>query len=177
MSDTKFQQSYTIFLIGGHGTGKTSFIERHKTGQFIEKYVPTLTLKSQSLKFNTTLGLVNLTVYDCPVDDQKYLTQKCDAVISFYTSQSHNKTQELLDSYTKCHPGVLVVTVWGLCDLKEETRFMKPYMKTESGCKFLTKGKQIYQVSGKSNYNFEKPFLYIMRQLSGNQSLNFAPFK
>ena len=126
------------------------------------------------MKFNTTLGPITLHVYDCPVDDHKYLTQKCDAIISFYTSQSHEKTQELLDAYIKLHPGVLVVTAWGLCDLKEETRFMRPYMKTTSGCHFLTKGKQMYQVSGKSNYNFEKPFLHIMRQLSGNQSLSFT---
>jgi len=159
-------QSYTILLIGGHGTGKTSFLERHKTGDFKKEYVPTLILGSTSLKFHTSLGLLNFEVFDCPVDDQKYLEQKCDAVISFYTNESHDQTQKLLDAYIKIHPDVLVVTVWGLCD-KNDPPFDK-------GHKYLTKDKQTYQVSGKSLYNYGKPFQHIMRSLSGDKTATFV---
>jgi len=36
------------------------------------------------------------------------------------------------------------------------------------------KSLQYYDISAKSNYNFEKPFLWLARKLSGNQSLEFA---
>lgn len=36
------------------------------------------------------------------------------------------------------------------------------------------KSLQYYEVSAKSNYNFEKPFLWIARKLVGNASLTFV---
>jgi len=35
------------------------------------------------------------------------------------------------------------------------------------------KGLQYYDISAKSNYNFEKPFLYVARKLTGNNSCHF----
>merc|ERR1712165_680792 len=35
------------------------------------------------------------------------------------------------------------------------------------------KGPQYYDISAKSNYNFEKPFLYVARKLTGNNSCHF----
>src|SRR5271170_2729469 len=36
------------------------------------------------------------------------------------------------------------------------------------------KNLQYYDISAKSNYNFEKPFLWLARKLAGNQSLEFV---
>ena len=36
------------------------------------------------------------------------------------------------------------------------------------------KNLQYYDISAKSNYNFEKPFLWLARKLVGNQSLEFV---
>lgn len=33
---------------------------------------------------------------------------------------------------------------------------------------------QYYEISAKSNYNYEKPFLYLLRKLAGDPNLNFA---
>jgi GTP-binding nuclear protein Ran len=33
---------------------------------------------------------------------------------------------------------------------------------------------QYYDISAKSNYNFEKPFLWLARKLIGNQNLEFV---
>jgi GTP-binding nuclear protein Ran len=39
------------------------------------------------------------------------------------------------------------------------------------------KNLQYYDISAKSNYNFEKPFLWLARKLTGNNSLvGFPPF-
>ncbi|KAM1200795.1 hypothetical protein ACFX2I_017026 [Malus domestica] len=36
------------------------------------------------------------------------------------------------------------------------------------------KNLQYYEISAKSNYNFEKPFLYLARKLAGNNDLHFV---
>lgn len=36
------------------------------------------------------------------------------------------------------------------------------------------KNLQYYEISAKSNYNFEKPFLYLARKLCGNPNLHFT---
>jgi GTP-binding nuclear protein Ran len=36
------------------------------------------------------------------------------------------------------------------------------------------KNLQYYDISAKSNYNFEKPFLWLARKLTGNASLEFV---
>jgi len=36
------------------------------------------------------------------------------------------------------------------------------------------KNLQYYEISAKSNYNFEKPFLYLARKLAGNVDLRFV---
>lgn len=36
------------------------------------------------------------------------------------------------------------------------------------------KNLQYYDISAKSNYNFEKPFLWLARKLVGNQALDFV---
>ena len=37
-----------------------------------------------------------------------------------------------------------------------------------------TENLQYFEISAKSNYNFEKPFLWLARKLVGNQSLEFV---
>jgi hypothetical protein len=37
--------------------------------------------------------------------------------------------------------------------------------------------KKYYDVSAKSNYNFEKPFLWLARKLAGDQNLEFKPME
>ncbi|KAJ6837873.1 GTP-binding nuclear protein Ran1B [Iris pallida] len=36
------------------------------------------------------------------------------------------------------------------------------------------KNLQYYEISAKSNYNFEKPFLYLARKLAGDVNLHFV---
>ncbi|XP_062229141.1 GTP-binding nuclear protein Ran-3-like isoform X3 [Phragmites australis] len=36
------------------------------------------------------------------------------------------------------------------------------------------KSLQYYEISAKSNYNFEKPFLYLARKLTGDMNLRFV---
>lgn len=64
--------------------------------------------------------------------------------------------------------GIPIVLCGNKVDVKN--RQVKPKQVTFHRKKNL----QYHEISAKSNYNFEKPFLYLARKLTGNQSLHFV---
>lgn len=59
-----------------------------------------------------------------------------------------------------------------LCGNKVDIRDRK--VKAKAITFHRKKSLQYYELSAKSNYNFEKPFLWIARKLIGNQALTFV---
>lgn len=59
-----------------------------------------------------------------------------------------------------------------LCGNKVDIKDRK--VKAKSITFHRKKSLQYYELSAKSNYNFEKPFLWIARKLIGNPTLNFV---
>jgi GTP-binding nuclear protein Ran len=53
-----------ILVIGDGGTGKTTFIKRHDTGEFVAKYIPTVGAEVYPIKFFTTRGIFDFLVWD-----------------------------------------------------------------------------------------------------------------
>ncbi len=51
-------------LVGDGGTGKTTFVKRHLTGEFEKKYIATLGVEVRPLTFSTNHGMVKLNVWD-----------------------------------------------------------------------------------------------------------------
>jgi GTP-binding nuclear protein Ran len=64
MSDTNNIPTFKCVLVGDGGTGKTTFVKRHVTGEFEKKYVATLGVEVRPLEFNTTRGLIRFNVWD-----------------------------------------------------------------------------------------------------------------
>eukprot|EP00834_Sanchytrium_tribonematis_P001095 NODE_23_length_42016_cov_0.755803.p33 type:complete len:129 gc:universal NODE_23_length_42016_cov_0.755803:39923-39537(-) len=59
-----------------------------------------------------------------------------------------------------------------LCGNKVDLKDRK--VKAKSITFHRKKNLQYYDISAKSNYNFEKPFLYLARKLVGNNQLDFV---
>merc|ERR1712040_28810 len=59
-----------------------------------------------------------------------------------------------------------------LCGNKVDIKDRK--VKAKSIVFHRKKNLQYYDISAKSNYNFEKPFLWITRKLTGNQNVKFV---
>lgn len=59
-----------------------------------------------------------------------------------------------------------------LCGNKVDVKDRK--VKAKSIVFHRKKNLQYYDISAKSNYNFEKPFLYLARKLTGDASLEFV---
>jgi hypothetical protein len=55
---------FKLVLVGDGGVGKTTFVKRHKTGEFEKKYVPTLGAEVHPMDFTTDRGKLIFNVWD-----------------------------------------------------------------------------------------------------------------
>ena len=169
--------TFKICLIGGPNTGKTTFIRRHKDGQFLRNYVPTIGTDVQSLILHTNAGQYCLKIWDTAgqekfkgLGDAYYLHS--DAAIAFYTSHSVDVTKQCVKDFIRVCDQVPIINVWNKTDLPEEAQFVKTHARINNS--IIVQGRRTtYLVSARSNYNFEKPFLEILRQLTKNPQLQF----
>jgi len=55
---TQTTPTFKLILVGDGGTGKTTFVKRHLTGEFEKKYVATLGVEVHPLNFHTNYGQI-----------------------------------------------------------------------------------------------------------------------
>ena len=64
MASGEDMPTFKLVLVGDGGTGKTTFIKRHLTGEFEKKYVATLGVEVHPLVFHTNRGAIRFNVSD-----------------------------------------------------------------------------------------------------------------
>ncbi|KAH3760855.1 GTP-binding nuclear protein Ran [Pelomyxa schiedti] len=177
-SESQFQanrskRDFKILVVGESGVGKTAFLSRHAGGNFIEDHTATTTPNVVTVTFPSTHGLITLRCWDIPgtIKNPDESLKGADAFLLFFDVASrmsyqavpryHNSIQQVAPTPVGCLVGNKV-------DLKD--RKIKPKMITFHRKKNLN----YYDVSAKSLYNMEKPFLYICRKLLGDPNLTFS---
>lgn len=169
---TMHQQSLEVperklVLIGDGGTGKTTFVKRHLTGEFTKKYIATIGAETYSLPFFTNLGKIVFNVWDTAgqekyggLRDAYYIGSDC-AIIMFDTTSRityKNVPNWYRDLKNVCK-NIPICLCGNKVDIKD--RKVKP-----SSITFRHKPDIVYcDISAKSNYNYDLPFVYLARKV------------
>eukprot|EP01029_Cantina_marsupialis_P031878 TRINITY_DN93287_c0_g1_i1.p1 TRINITY_DN93287_c0_g1~~TRINITY_DN93287_c0_g1_i1.p1 ORF type:complete len:213 (+),score=91.21 TRINITY_DN93287_c0_g1_i1:27-665(+) len=167
---------FKIVLVGDGGTGKTTFVQRHLTGEFRAKYVATQGAVVNPMKFHTSRGEILFNVWDTAGQEslaglrEAYYVLSNGAIIMFDVTSKislRNVPVWHKDLVRVCQR-IPMVLVGNKVDVKD--RSVLPRQIT-----FHHKANLPYfEVSAKSNYNFEKPFLWLARELCGDKALTFV---
>src|SRR5580658_3092654 len=127
---------------GTHKSGKSAFIERHKSGQFIVNHEPTL-LKHTLLKFSTNKGCLH---FLCIESAESILA---DGHVVVFDTSTRVSDDDLLEHVPS--PRVL-------CGNKIDINIHRTDRWTHRLWRYAKKHNvHYYHISARSNYNFEKP--------------------
>lgn len=167
---------FKLILVGDGGVGKTTFVKRHRTGEFEKKYVATMGVEVNPLPFSTSLGQV---VYNCwdtagqekfgGLRDGYYIGGQAAIIMFDVTARvTYKSVPHWHKDLVRVCENIPIVLCGNKIDCKD--RKVKPKEIQFHRKKNL----QYYDISAKSNYNFEKPFLYITRKLTGDPNCVFV---
>lgn len=168
---------FKLILVGDGGVGKTTFVKRHISGEFERRYIPTMGVEVHPLAFFTNLGQIVYNVWDTAgqekfggLRDGYYINGQA-AIIMFdvLSKATYKNVPQWHRDITRVCEGIPICLVGNKVDVKD--RKVKP--KT---IMFHRKkpNMQYFDISAKSNYNFEKPFLWLIRRLTGNMECKFV---
>lgn len=157
-----------VIIVGDGGVGKTTFVNRHRTGEFTKNYNATMGVDVSSLHFATSKGSVDMNIWDCAGQEKfsglerGYFVDAQAAIIMFdVTSKiSYKNVRSWYKKVTDCCRKNIPIV---LCGNKVDVKDRKVRARD-----IIFQGVQYYDISAKSNYNFEKPFLHIIRQIIGD---------
>lgn len=174
---TKFK----IVLVGDGGTGKTTYIHRILEGVFIKDYVATCGARVYQINFNTNYGFqLEFDVWDTAGQELKSMLSDAyyinsDAAMIFFDVTSKvtfvNVPNWLRRIQAVCCSEKHIPIV--LCGNKVDCSNRK--VKEQFIARSLKSGITMYvEISAKTNYNFELPFLALARKLTGIDNLTFV---
>jgi len=168
--------TFKLVLVGDGGTGKTTFVKRHMTGEFEKKYVATLGVEVHPLTFHTNFGPICFNTWDTAgqekfggLRDGYYIQGQCGIIMFDVTSRiTYKNVPNWHRDLVRVCENIPIVLTGNKVDIKD--RKVKPKQITFHRKKNL----QYYEISAKSNYNFEKPFIWLARKLVGNPNLELV---
>merc|ERR1712193_506449 len=167
---------FKLVLVGDGGTGKTTFVKRHLTGEFEKKYIATLGVEVHPLTFYTNYGQVIFNCWDTAgqekfggLRDGYYIQGQCAIIMFDVTSRvTYKNVPNWHRDLIRVCEGIPIVLCGNKVDVKERK------VKAKTITFHRKKNLQYYDIGAKSNYNFEKPFLWLARKLSGEAELEFV---
>lgn len=167
--------NYKIVLVGSGGVGKSTYVKRFRTGEFEKRYLPTQGVDVSPLTFDTNYGPVVLEMWDCAGQEKfgglrdGYYKEAQGAIVMFdLTSRvTLANVPNWVADVGKVASDIPVIICGNKADIKDRK-------VTHTDIKeLLPADAKYYDISARSNYNFEKPFLDLARTLTGHQDLIF----
>ncbi|CAD8121130.1 unnamed protein product [Paramecium sonneborni] len=165
---------FKLVLVGDGAVGKTTFVKRHLTGEFQKQYLATQGVEVSQIVFYTTHGPIRLVIWDTAGQEQwggliegYYIGAHCAIIMFDVTSRtSYKNVLKWHKDLNRICDKIPIVLVGNKVESKD--RKVKPRQIT-----FHHKVNiKYYDVSAKSNYQYEKPFLYLLRRLANDGNLS-----
>ena len=166
-----------LILVGDGGVGKTTFVKRHLTGEFEKKYIATQGVEVHPMDFFTSKGKVKFNVWDTAgqeklsgLRDGYYIDAHC-AIIMFDVCSRityKNVAKWYKNIVRICGESIPIVLVGNKVDEKNRKVKAKQILFARRH------GLQYFDISAKSNYQFEKPFVWLLKKLTGDPNLSLV---
>jgi GTP-binding nuclear protein Ran len=164
------QNRFKFLLIGDAGVGKSAYIRRVETGNFERNYYPTVGASVHCLRFDTNHGEFVCDVWDTAGQEKfnelksSYYTDADAAVFFFdvHSRESYKSLQEWINDFKKVNSTAKCVIVGNKVDVPE---------RKVKASKINLHDMKYFDLSSKSNYNFEKPFSTLLAQITGHEDL------
>lgn len=166
-------QDLKLIVVGDGGVGKTTFVKRHLTGEFEKRYIATQGVEVHPMKFSTSKGNITFNVWDTAgqeklsgLRDCYYIDAHCAIIMFDVTSRiTYKNVPKWYKDITRICEGIPIVLVGNKVDEKNRKVKAKQIL-------FARKhGLQYFDISAKSNYQFEKPFIWLLKKLTGDTNL------
>ena len=155
------------------GVGKTTFVKRHLTGEFEKKYIATIGAEVHPMVFCTSRENILFDVWDtagqeklAALRDGYYIGAHCGIIMFDVCNRiTYKNVINWYKQLTRVCEGIPIVLVGNKVDVADRKVKAKQIL-------FPRKyGIQYYDISAKSNYQFEKPFLWLLKKLLGDPNL------
>lgn len=173
MDQSQAIANFKLVIIGDGGVGKTTFVKRHISGEFQKPYIPTKGAEVSHIDFTTNRGKLRFTIWDTAGQEKfgnlrecYYIDANCAIIMFDLTSrQTYKNVPKWHKDLTKICENIPIVLVGNKADVKDRK------LKARQINFHRKRNLQYYDVSAKSNYQYEKPFIWLLRQLTGDQNL------
>lgn len=158
---------FKVIIVGDGGTGKTTYIKRHLTGEFEKKYDATIGVEVHPMTFFTTRGKICFDVWDTAgqeklsgLRDGYYIGGDCAMVMFDVSSRiTYQNVPKWYKDLTRVCGDIPIVIVGNKVDITDRKVKAKQILFPRKH------GLQYYDVSAKTNYQYEKPLVWLMKKL------------
>jgi len=150
--------TWKLLLVGDGGVGKTTFVRRHRTGEFEKRYIATMGVEVHPINFHTSYGQIIYNVWDTAgqekfggLRDGYYINGQAAIIMFDVTARlTYKRVPNWFRDITRVCENIPIVLVGNKVDVKDRKVTIKQITFHRK------KNLQYYDISAKSNYNFEK---------------------
>merc|ERR1711981_966958 len=173
MAEASGTPTFKLVLVGDGGTGKTTFVKRHLSGEFEKKYIATQGVEVHPMPFYTSKGNIVFNIWDTAGQEKLgglregyYIGGQCGIIMFDVCSRiTYKNVPKWYKDLTRICEGIPICLVGNKVDVKDRK------VKAEQITFHRRRGLQYFDVSAKSNYQFDKPFTWLLRRLTGDPNL------
>lgn len=173
---------YKLVLVGDGGVGKTSLIRRLINGEFTKEYVPTIGKEVNVMIFNTNYGPIRFNIWEIS-GQEKYsgldaYAFGADAIMGICDLTSKISANNLSMWYDKVKSHIPINSLdlpSVVCGNKYDIHSSRHKVSEVDKMNMWSKWGIYYDIIVKTNYNIQKPFLYLVGVLTGYNDLVFIP--